>query len=182
MRAMPRLALIVVLVALLAAGACLLWYPVIVPEKAKTTDGDARSRALMALTLPDIAGSEQKLSQWREKVLVVNFWATWCAPCRKEIPAFAALSRHYAAQPVQFVGVSIDSSDNVERFREEHAVPYPLLIGSARTLAIAAQLGNTTRALPFTVILNRQGAIDHIQLGVLEEAALRQRIDTLLAE
>jgi thiol-disulfide isomerase/thioredoxin len=71
--------------------------------------------ALMATSLPDADGVTHTLSDWRGKVLVVNFWATWCPPCVKEIPEFSAVSRHFSDQPVQFVGLSIDSADPFRR-------------------------------------------------------------------
>lgn len=146
---------------------------------AATVPADA-GQTLMTLTLPDADGNGQALAQWRDKVLVVNFWATWCPPCLKEIPDFAAVSRRYQDQAVQFVGVSIDTADNVRRFSTEHNVPYPLLIGTSDTLRLAAQFGNAAQALPFTVILKPGGTIDYIKLGVLNEAELERKIQALL--
>ena len=75
--------------------------------------------ALLALSLADTEGQLQALEQWRGKVIVANFWATWCPPCRKEIPDFAAASQSLAGEPVQFIGLSIDSADKVRAFRDE---------------------------------------------------------------
>lgn len=140
------------------------------------------TRLLMETTLPDTEGVDQTLAQWEGQVLVVNFWATWCPPCIKEIPEFAAVSRHYAdaGEPVQFVGLSIDNLDNVLDFQERFDVPYPLLIGSTQTLQLANEFGNTARALPFTVILGRDGSIGDITLGTLDETQLQARIEALL--
>jgi len=138
------------------------------------------SETLFAITLPDTEGTEQALAQWRGKVVVVNFWATWCPPCIKEIPEFAAVSRKYADAPVQFVGISIDTLENVKPFGEKFDVPYPLLIGSSQTLGLAAEFGNTARALPFTIILDRQGGVRHVTLGTLNEKQLERKISALL--
>ncbi len=138
--------------------------------------------ALLGLTLADPDGVEQPLAQWRGKVLVINFWATWCPPCLKEIPEFAAVSRRHAEAPVQFVGISIDSIDNVRTFRAEVDVPYPLLMGSTQTLKLAADLaGSSVQALPITAILDRRGDVHHIRLGILSEADLEAIIAAALA-
>lgn len=135
---------------------------------------------LMATILPDTDGTEHRLADWQGKVLVVNFWATWCPPCIREIPEFSAVSRHYADRPVQFVGLSIDTADNVRDFRERFDVPYPLLIGSTDTLQMAIDFGNAARALPFTVIVDRDGQVTDVTLGTLSEQELKRRIEALL--
>lgn len=136
--------------------------------------------ALFALELPDADGRPQPLSQWRGKVVVANFWATWCPPCRKEIPEFAAVSTDLADAPVQFVGISIDSADKVRAFDDEFDVPYPLLIASHEVLALAAEFGNDAQALPFTVIIDRDGRARHVKLGTLDKAQLEGKIRPLL--
>lgn len=137
--------------------------------------------ALLALRLPDTAGVDQALEQWRGKVIVANFWATWCPPCRKEMPDFAASSQAFADQPVQFVGISIDDADKVRAFGEELQIPYPLLIAGNEVLQLARGFGNDARALPFTVILDRAGKPRLIRLGSLTRSELDARIRELLA-
>lgn len=137
--------------------------------------------ALLALRLPDAAGVEQPMEQWRGKVIVANFWATWCPPCREEMPDFAEVSRSYADQPVQFVGISIDEAERVRAFGEELNIPYPLLIAGSEVLTLASGFGNEARALPFTVILGRDGKPHHIRLGTLKRSELDGKIRELLA-
>ncbi|THF61917.1 TlpA family protein disulfide reductase [Pseudothauera nasutitermitis] len=136
--------------------------------------------ALLALTLPDLDGTPQALAQWQGKVLVLNFWATWCPPCRKEIPDFSAVSARMSGEPVQFVGLSIDSAEKVRAFQDEFQVPYPLLIGGNDTLQLTTALGNPSQGLPFTVLVGRDGRIAQIKLGTLKEDELERRIRTLL--
>ncbi|HRD32818.1 MAG TPA: TlpA disulfide reductase family protein [Rhodocyclaceae bacterium] len=135
---------------------------------------------LLALRLPDLDGVEQSLGQWRGKVLVVNFWATWCPPCLKEIPDFIAVSQRHSNETVQFVGISIDRPEAVKTFAAEFEVPYPLLLGSPRTLEMARGFGNSVQALPFTVIIDREGLIREVKLGTLNQEELERRIRALL--
>lgn len=135
---------------------------------------------VLGLTLPDMDGVDQPLAQWRGNVMVVNFWATWCPPCIKEIPEFAAVSRRHADAAVQFVGISIDTLENVQAFDEEVQVPYPLLIGTHETLRQFADLGNAPQAMPFTIILDREGQMRHVKLGTLNEEELESKILGLL--
>lgn len=137
--------------------------------------------ALLALSLADTEGQPQALEQWRGKVIVANFWATWCPPCRKEIPDFAAVSQSLAGEPVQFIGLSIDSADKVRAFKDEFKVPYPLLIAGPEVLTLAAGFGNAARALPFTLIIDRDGTVRHIKLGTLKREELEGKIRALLA-
>lgn len=179
-----RLRLLVTLIlvaAFLAAGAFLIQRTLSPAPHLPTGVTPAAQPALMALRLPDADGTEHSLSDWQGQVLVVNFWATWCPPCIKEIPEFSAASRHYAGQAVQFVGLSIDTADNVRKFRDRFEVPYPLLIGGNDTLQLATEFGNAARALPFTVFVGPDGQLRDVKLGMLNERELRQRIDALLS-
>ncbi|MBS3916453.1 MAG: TlpA family protein disulfide reductase [Sulfuritalea sp.] len=129
-----------------------------------TSAADAPAR-LLALTLPDLNGHPQSLAQWKGKVLVVNFWATWCPPCLEEMPEFSRISTKYALNGVQFVGISIDSVEKVAEFRREMDISFPLLISNLETLDLSSDLGNRAKALPFTVVLRPDGNPQQIKLG-----------------
>jgi peroxiredoxin len=144
---------------------------------AQPASPDAADR-LLALALPDIDGKTRTLAEWRGKVMVVNFWATWCPPCREEIPGFIGLSRKYAEKGVQFVGISIDSADKVREFADENHISYPLLIGESGAMSLAPVFGNRSMGLPFTVILDRSGATHKVRIGRLDEPEL----DAILAK
>jgi len=127
---------------------------------------------LLALTLPDPGGIGQPLAQWKGKVLVVNFWATWCLPCREEMPAFSRLHAKYAAKGVQFVGIAFDSADKVNEFSSQTPVSYPLLIATPALMPLTAALGDAAGGLPFTVVVGRDGSLLQTRLGLWKEAAL----------
>jgi len=142
------------------------------------TEGAAHR--LMLGSLPDLDGKPQALSQWQGKVLVVNFWATWCTPCREEIPALMKVQRKYAANGVKIVGIALDNVSKVRDYAEEVQIDYPLLIGAAETLRLAKDLGNRAGVLPFTVVLDRNGKLVHAQAGALTEASLGAVLAPLL--
>jgi len=132
--------------------------------------------ALWQLSFPDPQGRLQPLSQWRGKILVLNFWASWCAPCREEMPDFSALRAHYQSQGVEFVGLAIDNSAHVAQFLQRQPVNYPILIGEGAANNLARQLGNPSGALPYTIVLDRDGNIVLRHLGRLQRATLESTL------
>ena len=134
----------------------------------------------MATQFADMEGRLQPLSQWRGRVLVVNFWATWCAPCREEIPGFVRLQEKYRDRGLQFIGIAIDQRDKVQAFAQEFGMNYPVLLGGIDSVEMSRQAGNRVGALPFTVILDRHGQIVGRELGVLKESKLDTIIKSML--
>lgn len=142
------------------------------PSAAPATTSQAQHTALnslLSLELADTSGARQPLAQWKGKIMVLNFWATWCPPCRKEIPAFSAMSGKYRDKGVQFVGISIDTPTNVRDFQREHRVGYPLLIAEPSVVQLTESLGNAAQGLPFTVIVDKTGVISRVKVGMLSE-------------
>ena len=131
-------------------------------------------------SLPDQDGVTRKLSEWDGKVLVVNFWATWCPPCRKETPAFVELQDKYGDKGLQFIGVAIDEKDNVEDFADTYGVNYPMLLGDLEAIKTSKAYGNRFGTLPYTVIVDRQGKISFIQRGELLKTTAEEKIKALL--
>lgn len=115
--------------------------------------------------LKDLEGVSRKSSEWRGKVMVINFWATWCPPCRKEMPAFVELQDKYAERGLQFIGVAIDNPDKVQDFADSFAVNYPMLVGEIDAIELGKLYGNRFGQLPYTVIVARDGTIAHIERG-----------------
>jgi len=172
-------------IALLAAAALAGWIsaggPPPLPGGLAPTDSPTMSsEQFYALVFADVEGHPQRLSQWQGKLLVVNFWATWCPPCRKEIPDFAAVSEEYAGRGVQFVGLGVDTADNIARFARDQNVPYPLLVAGTGSLPIMSSLGNSSMALPFTLIVDSQGRVRLRQLGPMNGDRLRASLERML--
>src|SRR5829696_5684301 len=97
--------------------------------------------ALMSTRLPDMDGQAQRLDQWQGKVVVVNFWATWCAPCREEIPLFVKLQKQYGDRGLQFVGIAVDEPAKVKPFAAELGMNFPVLVGGAELIDLTRKLG-----------------------------------------
>ncbi len=167
---MNRLANII-LIAVVALTAAAAGYLV---NQGQNSSGATAARQLLALTLPDPKGSAQSLQQWQGKLLVVNFWATWCPPCREEMPGFSRLQSKFAGHGVQFVGIGIDSADKIQKFSVQTPVSYPLLVGSPGLMEIIGQLGNNAGGLPYTVILGRDGSLQKTRLGAWQESDLEK--------
>jgi thiol-disulfide isomerase/thioredoxin len=146
-------------------------------EAEPTPDATAR---LLALALPDLSGQTQTLAQWKGKVLVVNFWATWCPPCKEEMPEFSRISDKFAVNGVQFVGISIDTVEKVQAFQKESPVNYPLLISNLEALDLSSDLGNRAKALPFTVIVRPDGSPQQVKLGKFATPDLEKALQAAL--
>jgi len=136
--------------------------------------------AVFGITLPDTEGKDQALGQWKGKVVVVNFWATWCVPCRTEIPQFVIAQRDYGERGLQFVGIAIDEPRKVKDFEREVVLNYPSLIGGYGAIELSKTLGNRVGALPFTLIIDRAGRIAYTQLGPIKEARFKSIVAQLL--
>jgi len=125
------------------------------------------------LKLPATDGRAHSLTDWKGRPLVVNFWATWCDPCRREIPLLKALRREHAADRLEIVGIAVDSLESVQKYATEHGIDYPLLVGEREGLQAAAAFGMET-VLPFSVFADREGRVVTLKVGELhrDEAEL----------
>ena len=128
---------------------------------------------LPPIALPGLSGKARSLEEWRGRPLVVNFWATWCEPCRREIPLLKRLRHEHAADGLEVVGIAIDSGEEVRKYAAARGIDYPLLVGEDGGLAAANALGMDT-VLPFSVFADREGRILALKVGELhpEEATL----------
>ncbi len=118
-------------------------------------------------------------------MVVLNFWAVWCRPCRREMPAFIRLQQRFGTQGVQFVGIDLDTVDArkvVQKYLGEFAqkINYPILIGNDDGIDIARAYGNAFGVLPYTVVIGRDARIAHIQYGEWTEAAATEVIERQL--
>ena len=109
-----------------------------------------------AVPLTSLSGEESQIANWQGEILVVNFWAPWCAPCRREVPALIELQQNYADRGVRILGIAIDGKEPVRQFADEYQINYPHFLAGNRIAMYNAAFGNPSGSLPFTVILDRK--------------------------
>lgn len=189
-----RFAILVVLVAVLAGfGGAAAWRLLSMEGRVQSApvgaaralaDGQ-RSAEMVGERRPDYTlgssgGERVSAADFDGSVVLVNFWATWCAPCREEMPMLAELYREHVADGLQVVGIALDDVAAAREFAAELGIDYPVLVGSTDVMAVARLYGNISGMLPYTVLIDRDGVIHWTKLGVLEEDELEQRVGELL--
>ncbi len=168
MTAGRREALILGAAGLAAAGAGFIAGPLLL----QIGEGNGASRALFAASFVDLSGKPRRLAEWQGRAVLVNFWATWCAPCRDEIPLLVAARQKFGPAGVEIVGIAIDNTAKVFEFTKTLPISYPVLIAEADGLDLMRQLGNSSGGLPYTVVADRRGTLVHRKLGALKQGDL----------
>ena len=142
--------------------------------------GKASTQALFNATLPDEKGRPQALKQYVGKIVVLNFWATWCEPCREEMPELSQLNDAYKNKNVIVLGVAIDDVGAVGNFVKETKVSYPLFAADMDGMQYATNLGNDKDVLPFTVIIKADGTVAKTYFGRITKPLLEETLSKLL--
>lgn len=135
---------------------------------------------LPEFALPDLSGKQRNINEWQGNILVINFWATWCPPCLKEMPEFEALQQEFGQKSLQFIGVAIDDAEPVKEFIASKKITYPILLGQDGGTQLAHNLGNVVNTVPFTVIVDKKGHVVKTHMGALESGKLLEFINPLL--
>lgn len=128
------------------------------------------------ITLKNTEGSDITLDQWKGKLLLVNFWATWCAPCRKEMPLLVNAQKQYGARGLQIIGPALDDAESVRKLAAELKLNYPIMSDYNSADAAMMLLGNAEGGLPFSVLIDAQGRIIKTVLGELNQKELDKLI------
>ncbi len=134
---------------------------------------------LFAASLPDLSNQSQALSQWKGKILLVNFWATWCTPCVQEMPELSALQSGDHVKNMQIIGIGIDSADNMLDFSSKYKISYPLYVAGMGGSTLLRELGDQAGGLPFSILIAPDGQIKKTYLGRLKMDEVQRDIATL---
>ncbi len=135
---------------------------------------------LHSIPLFDLTGQQTTVGDWKGNILIVNFWAPWCAPCRREVPTLIKFHRDYAQRGVRVLGIAYDSEPQVSRFAAEYQINYPMFLAGNRTAMYNAAFGNKSGSLPFTALLDRNHRILFQHSGELTASQLREQLEALL--
>jgi peroxiredoxin len=130
--------------------------------------------------LPDLDDRLQSVEQWDGKVLVLNFWATWCPPCVREVPMLVEVQRELGPRGLQIVGIAVDKREVAQDFAENAQVNYPILYGVQSALEVSQSYQNHAGTLPHTVVIDRSGVIRHVFRGELEQREFEAAVASLL--
>ena len=172
-----------VAIALIIVGAISFYFYSSKTPTATSVIGGIKPEAAAAIaqsSFYDLSEKVQPLAQWQGKVLIINFWATWCPPCRAEIPEFIRFQKQYGKQGVQFVGIAIDQKSKVDTYAKKIGMNYPVLLGDLAGIELAKRIGNSEAGLPYTVIVDRSGKVITTQLGTLSFEKLEAIVLPLL--
>ena len=142
-------------------------------EPAKST-GD-----LFATSLPDVKNQSQPLAQWKGKILLVNFWATWCHPCVQEMPELSNLQAKGKINNLQVIGIGIDSPENIQQFAAKYKISYPLYVGGVSASELMRKLGDGAGGLPFSLLIGPDGQVKKTYLGSLKIDQVKRDIGAL---
>ena len=172
------LAVAAMIVAAIVAAAGGYWF-----HLHQRSGGDSSAAVLLPAdaVLQDLDGGRHHFSDWHGKLLLVNFWATWCSPCLDEIPELVKAQQKYADRGLQIIGPAVDDPDSVRKMQGKLGMSYPVLIGTPEQLiTLMAQLGNEPGGLPFTVLADANGHILATQLGQFGPGELTSFIEQRL--
>ena len=142
-------------------------------------EGKVIPAALLAAQFRSLDGRMRSLGQYQGKTIVLNFWATWCAPCREEMPGFERLQKRWGAQGVQFIGIAADEVHRVGGFAKDLKITYPLWTGEDGVTEMSRRLGNSKGVLPHTVIIDPSGKVLGAKVGAYPEAELEKLLQRI---
>jgi peroxiredoxin len=156
------------------------------PSGIETTTTTLRDRVTNAWDMPafhlkGLDGKTHRLDEWQGKVIMLNFWATWCGPCQYEIPDFVLYQERYASLGLQIIGLGLDRERKLRNVARTLRINYPVLVADpVKNPGLLPQWGNPTQTVPYTVVIDRNGSLKHIHRGRMEGDAFEELVLPLL--
>jgi len=148
-----------------------------VPSAAGQT---AMPTEMVDFSLPDTEGKVHDIKEWRGKIIVLNFWATWCPPCRAEVPLFVDTQTKFKKDGLVIVGVAIDKRQDVANFIDSYFINYPVLVSDQDNTELMARYGNRIATLPYSVVMDRKGRVIETHAGAYKKDQLHGVLNKIL--
>ncbi|HSI95003.1 MAG TPA: TlpA disulfide reductase family protein [Methylophilaceae bacterium] len=171
---------ILLVIAIFGIGVALLKNEVSIAKSLASESPEARY--FFSKNFPNAQGKIQPLEQWQGKIIIANFWATWCSPCREEMPELSQIHSKYLNRGVMVLGIATDDSGKINEYAKNKPISYPLLAGEIDAMNLSGVLGNNKGVVPYTVIINRNGQIVRTYFGRINSAAIDKDVSELLKE
>lgn len=152
------------------------------PTNAVSNNTNIATNALFTTSFMNTEGKLQNLRQYQGKIIVLNFWATWCPPCREEMPELTQLHQEYQHKNVVVLGLALDELNLVQEFLQSSPVSYPIFVADTPETDLSGPLGNDKAVLPYTVIINTDGQVVNTYFGRITKSLLETAINPLLSK
>ena len=149
------------------------------PSQTTTTSLVPSGPVNVAFELKDMTGAVRDFAEWSGEHRILNFWATWCAPCRREIPLLKAFQDQHRAEGIRVIGIAVDFPDPVVEYAKAAAFNYPILVGEQDAMAVAEASGVDFIGLPFTMFVDRQGELIGTHMGEIHQEQLEVVLSVL---
>jgi len=164
---MKKLSLVVVALSALAGG-------IVFQHKLNSAPA---AKSGLEIAFPDLAGKPHKLTEWKGKVVIVNFWATWCPPCLEEMPEFVKLQNEFGPKGLQFIGIlTDDEAESAREFLKTKPLNYPVLDGTIGGRQWTEKLGDKAGVLPISVVFDPSGNRVHTELGIFTRGEVLEKV------
>ncbi|MBK1643726.1 alkyl hydroperoxide reductase [Thiocapsa imhoffii] len=178
-----RIGLAILLAGMISVGVAMIgqrWIDARGTDQVTIIRPSAPLQILPEFSLPDLHGDEVSSSEWSGKIVILNYWASWCPPCVREIPLFIQTQSTLGEAQVQVVGIAVDRLDDITQFIADYPLNYPILIANPAAMALSKRLGNRVEGLPFTVIFDQRGRRVFSRTGEITAAELASELDPLI--
>ncbi len=129
-----------------------------------------------AFTLPGMDGKPHELAEWHDKVVLLNFWASWCSPCQTEIRDLVTYQSQYAAQGLQIVGIGMDDETKLRNVQRTLGINYPVLVANTPGNPLMAGFGNRDGIVPYSVLISREGKVVYTHTGIITQEIFAEQV------